>query len=180
MFERRGNFENIYITPSSNDGGIDIFMDETTPYGTIIKCGVECKDHIAPIGRPVIQKFHSALDTNIKGQKRGYIVTSGRFSQKAIDHTHVINNSHNDLHIYLIDGEDLARYEMENVIKENPPKSKEERKRLRKRIAASFMSGNTCNLDNIPSIIKHYDINVPPEDKKERKRWRKEVSKRKN
>jgi len=92
MFAELGIFDNITVTQRSNDGGIDILMEGITPLGDIIKCGVECKD-MDVVGRPIIQKLHSAIQMNIKhsGVKYGYVVTSGRFTPDAIDYANIIN-----------------------------------------------------------------------------------------
>jgi restriction system protein len=74
------NFGQVEITPSTGDMGKDLIIH--SPEGTIL---VECKHHTrSSIGRPVIQKFHSALisDNAIKG----YVVTTGKFSDNAIVH----------------------------------------------------------------------------------------------
>ena len=44
---------------------------------------VECK-HTGTVGRPVIQKLHSAIATfDFDGPKRGMVVTTGRFTSPA-------------------------------------------------------------------------------------------------
>jgi len=96
MFKGMG-YSNVKLTPPTKDGGIDILM-----YKGMDRCGVECKDHRKPIGRPVIQRFHSALDTN--GMRYGYVVISGKFSPDALKCANDINSKHTDLHIELING----------------------------------------------------------------------------
>jgi len=60
-----------------NDAGKDITL--TSPQGTII---VECKHHPkGSIGRPVVQKLHSAMITS--KSKKGFLVTTGHFSENA-------------------------------------------------------------------------------------------------
>lgn len=115
MFAGLGIFENITVTQRSNDGGIDILMEGITPIGDIIKCGVECKD-LDVVGRPIIQKLHSAIQMNIKhnGIKYGYVVTSGRFTLDAIDYANIINAEHVNLKIYLINGRELRKLEYLN------------------------------------------------------------------
>lgn len=111
---RKLGYTNVYVTPHSNDGGIDIIMYEITPSGEAIKCGVECKD-IKSVGREIIQKFHSAMITlEYDGFKRGYVVTSGTFTSGAINKTDEINALHKDLNICLISGEKLV--ELTNII----------------------------------------------------------------
>ena len=42
---------------------------------------VECK-HTSTVGRPVVQKLHSAIATfDFDGPKRGMVVTTGRFTE---------------------------------------------------------------------------------------------------
>ena len=63
------------VTPGSNDGGKDIILRRETKF-------VEVKRHNqGTIGRPDIQKFHSALvDANAVG---GYFVTLSNFNKNA-------------------------------------------------------------------------------------------------
>jgi restriction endonuclease Mrr len=135
-FSRRGS-KDVRITPRSRDGGIDILMWETDKRtGEKKRCGVECKNYDAAtgIGRPHIQKFHSAIDINLKyrGSKVGYFVTSSYFTQDAREYVREINRRSYRLQIRLIDGEDLIRREnalglrnyktrSRNVHRENEP-----------------------------------------------------------
>ncbi len=80
-------------TPATGDGGKDIIV--TTPDGGIIF--VECKHHPnSTIGRPVVQKLHSAMITS--NVSKGMIITTGRFSPDALAYV-----DENRLHIDLID-----------------------------------------------------------------------------
>ena len=66
------------LTPKSGDGGKDIIISSKN--GDVIY--VECKHHPdTTIGRPVIQKLHSAMITGKADS--GIVVTSGRFSTDA-------------------------------------------------------------------------------------------------
>lgn len=86
------------LTPKSGDGGKDIII--TTSNGETIY--VECKHHPGnTIGRPVVQKLHSAMITG--GAQYGMIITSGRFSPDAEDY--VIQNN---IPIQLIDSQILS------------------------------------------------------------------------
>lgn len=106
---RELGYMNVYVTPHSNDGGIDILMYEQTEDGRIIKCGVQCKDHTAAIGVRDIRDFHSAIMTlKSDGFRRGYVVTSGTFTRGAINKADEINALHKDLNICLITGEELV------------------------------------------------------------------------
>lgn len=85
--------------PPTADGGIDISMEQRTDVGSI-KYTVECKHHPeGTIGRPVIQKLHSAvLHTPVLD--KGIVVTSGHFSSHAIKYAEEVG-------IELIDVEKL-------------------------------------------------------------------------
>ena len=63
---------------------------------------IECKHHKSSIGRPVIQKLHSAIITN--RATKGMVITSGSFSKQAIDYVHDKN-----LPIELIDLQKLRK-----------------------------------------------------------------------
>ena len=60
-----------------NDAGKDIIL--RSPHGLIV---VECKHHPkGTIGRPVVQKLHSAVITS--RAEKGFLVTTGHFSENA-------------------------------------------------------------------------------------------------
>lgn len=82
LFKKLG-FVNIKVGPPTADGGIDISMEQGTDIGSV-QYIVECKHHPErSIGRPVIQKLHSAvLHTPVLD--KGIVVTSGHFSSQAI------------------------------------------------------------------------------------------------
>ena len=80
-------------TPLVGDGGKDLII--RMPEGAVY---VECKHHHnSTIGRPIVQKLHSAMVTD--WVKKGIIVTTGTFSKQAEDHI-----EKNSLPIELIDG----------------------------------------------------------------------------
>ncbi|MDD4749683.1 MAG: restriction endonuclease [Methanosarcinaceae archaeon] len=109
IFRKKG-FRNVEVCPYTNDGGKDIIMEEILPSGEIIKTIVECKHHKNNIGRPVVQKLHSAVYTyNYTGRKKGYIVASSRFTDNAIEYTQQVNKKSNNLKIELIDGKKLKQ-----------------------------------------------------------------------
>ncbi len=85
---------NVDRTPLVGDGGKDLIIRFDEP------AYVECKHHKSTIGRPVVQKLHSAMVTD--WVKRGIIVTTGEFSPQAIKHV-----KENNLPIQLIDGHEL-------------------------------------------------------------------------
>lgn len=107
IFRKKG-FKNVIVTPPTNDGGKDITMDEITSSGEVIKVLVECKHHKTGIGRPVVQKLHSAVSTlEYSGKKKGYIVSSSTFTDSAIDYVQIVNKQSDDLTLELIDGKKL-------------------------------------------------------------------------
>lgn len=82
--------------PLVNDKGRDLIIH--SPEGDIF---VECKHHPrSSIGRPVVQKLHSAMVT--ENISKGIIVTTGHFSKEAVNHVSV-----NKLPIDLIDQDKL-------------------------------------------------------------------------
>lgn len=98
LFEKLG-FVNLQLGPPTADGGIDISMEEKSVIGHI-RFIVECKHHPeGTIGRPVVQKLHSAVMATPTLDK-GLIVTSGKFSNQAIQYAEEVG-------IELIDGEKL-------------------------------------------------------------------------
>lgn len=107
IFRKKG-FKNVVVTPRTNDGGKDIIMDEITSSGDVTKILVECKHHKTGIGRPVVQKLHSAISTlEYSGKKKGYIVSSSTFTESAVDYVEKVNKQSNNLILELIDGKKL-------------------------------------------------------------------------
>ena len=89
---KRLNIGSVERTPLTNDKGKDLII--YTPEGKIF---VECKHHLNHvIGRPVIQKLHSAVIS--ENAIKGYVVTSGKFSINAIKHAKTL-----EPHIELVD-----------------------------------------------------------------------------
>lgn len=70
----------VELTPPTGDGGRDLLVRH--PHGLIV---VECKHHPngGVVGRPVVQKLHSAVLT--ENATHGMIITTGRFSAEAED-----------------------------------------------------------------------------------------------
>ena len=80
LFEKLG-FGNATEILRGNDAGRDVTLHSRSKGLTII----ECKHHSkGSIGRPVVQKLHSALIT--ANANRGFLVTTGRFSANAIEY----------------------------------------------------------------------------------------------
>jgi restriction system protein len=83
LFQKMG-FSNVKVGPAGADAGIDIEMEQTTDVGTV-RYILECKHHAkGSIGRPVVQKLHSAMIT--KGMNKGIVISSGYFSSDAIQY----------------------------------------------------------------------------------------------
>lgn len=95
VFEKLG-YQNVHQLPKSGDKGRDIVMEESN--GTAVV--VECK-HTETVGRPVVQKLHSATTTySHDGDKKGMVVTTGRFTAPAQKYAEKTD-------IELIDGKNL-------------------------------------------------------------------------
>lgn len=98
LFKKLG-FMNIKVGPPTADGGVDISMEQGTDIGNV-KFTIECKHHPESIiGRPVVQKLHSAV-IHSPFLNKGIIVTSGHFSSEAIQYAEEVG-------IELIDKEKL-------------------------------------------------------------------------
>lgn len=99
LFKKLG-FINIELGPPTADGGIDISMEQEGVIGSM-KYTVECKHHPeSSIGRPTVQKLHSAV-VHSPTPTKGLLVTSGHFSNQAIKYAE-------DVGIELIDIEKLT------------------------------------------------------------------------
>jgi restriction endonuclease Mrr len=81
---RNLGYENVRQADRRADEGRDVLMEEVVD-GTRRAIVVECK-HTDTVGRPVVQKLHSAIATfDFDGPKRGMVVTTGRFTQPATE-----------------------------------------------------------------------------------------------
>jgi len=99
MFKRQG-FLNVKVGPRGADMGIDITMKQKASMNLTVGFAVQCKHHPkGVIGRPVVQKLHSAIAVSPNVDK-GLIVTSGHFSEAAIKYAEKVG-------IELIDGDKL-------------------------------------------------------------------------
>jgi restriction endonuclease Mrr len=82
---RNLGYENVRQADRVADEGRDILMEETVD-GTRRAVIVECK-HTDSVGRPVVQKLHSAVATyGYDGPKRGMVATTGRFTGPATEY----------------------------------------------------------------------------------------------
>jgi restriction endonuclease Mrr len=103
---RNLGYENVRQAARSADEGRDILMEEVVD-GTRRAVVVECK-HTGSVGRPVVQKLHSAIATyDYDGPKRGMVVTTGRFSGPAEEYAQRLRNNDDPYPIELVDGTDL-------------------------------------------------------------------------
>jgi len=103
---RNLGYENVRQADRTADEGRDILMEEAVD-GTRQAIIVECK-HTGTVGRPVVQKLHSAIATfDFAGPKRGMVVTTGRFTGPAIEYAERLQQNVDPYPIELIDGADL-------------------------------------------------------------------------
>lgn len=98
---KKKGYRNISVQQYSGDMGKDIIMEDANG-DTII---VECK-HQQFVGRPIIQKLQGAMNheetQHSNKTVKGIIVTSGSFSQEAVDYNKEINQN-----VELVDGKKL-------------------------------------------------------------------------
>jgi len=103
---RNLGYENVRQAERTADKGRDILMEEVVD-GTRRAIVVECK-HTGSVGRPVVQKLHSAVSTfDFDGPKRGMVVTTGQFTSPAKEYADDLREAGDPHPIELIDGTDL-------------------------------------------------------------------------
>ncbi|WP_281194169.1 restriction endonuclease [Halorubrum sp. F4] len=103
---RNLGYENVRQAERMADEGRDILMEEVVD-GTRRGVVVECK-HTDTVGRPVVQKLHSAIATfEFDGPKRGMVATTGRFTGPAIEYAERLRGNGDPYPIELLDGEDI-------------------------------------------------------------------------
>jgi len=103
---RNLGYENVRQADRVADEGRDILMEETVD-GTRRAVIVECK-HTDSVGRPVVQKLHSAVATyDYDGPKRGMVATTGRFTGPAKEYARTLRSNDDPHAIELLDGDDL-------------------------------------------------------------------------
>ncbi|MDS0293839.1 restriction endonuclease [Halogeometricum luteum] len=103
---RKLGYQNVRQSEKTGDEGRDILMEERVN-GQRRGIVVECK-HKDRVGRPVVQKLHSAVTTyDFTGPKRGIIVTTGSFTDQAREYTRKLRERGDGTEIQLIDGSDL-------------------------------------------------------------------------
>jgi len=103
---RNLGYENVRQATKTADEGRDVIMEEVVD-GTRRAVVVECK-HTGTVGRPVVQKLHSAIATfDFDGPKRGIVVTTGRFTGPAEEYAGRLQRNDDPYPIQLLDGTDL-------------------------------------------------------------------------
>src|SRR6056297_2858487 len=103
---RNLGYENVRQADRRADEGRDVLMEEVVD-GTRRAVVVECK-HTDTVGRPVVQKLHSAVATHdFVGPKRGIIATTGRFTGPAMEYAADLRERGDPHPVELLDGDDL-------------------------------------------------------------------------
>lgn len=103
---RNLGYENVRQASKTADEGRDVIMEEVVD-GQRRGVVVECK-HTDTVGRPVVQKLHSAISTfEFEGPKRGMVVTTGSFTNPAREYASRLRQNDDPYPIELIDGQDL-------------------------------------------------------------------------
>lgn len=103
---RNSGYENVRVSRKTGDEGRDIIMEEVVN-GQRRSVVVECK-HQRRVGRPVIQKLHSAITTHdYDGPKRGILATTGKVSNEARKYAKKIRNQGDGTLIEIIEGSDI-------------------------------------------------------------------------
>ena len=102
-------YENVRQAERTADKGRDVIMEEVVD-GVRRAIVVECK-HTDTVGRPVVQKLHSAVATfEFDGPVRGMVVTTGRFTSPAQEYAASLGGGDGvggQHPIELLDGQDL-------------------------------------------------------------------------
>jgi restriction endonuclease Mrr len=103
---RNLGYENVRQAERTADEGRDVTMEEVVD-GTQRAIVVECK-HTGTVGRPVVQKLHSAIATyEFDGPKRGMVATTGRFTGPAQEYAQRLRQHDDPYPIELLDGTGL-------------------------------------------------------------------------
>ncbi len=107
LFRKLG-YKKVKVTNFSRDKGKDIIMEQDDKDRKLLVI-VECKFQKALVGRPVIQKLHSALSMHrYSGSKKGIVITTGEFSKEAKEYAEEIyKRDKNIINIELINRKKL-------------------------------------------------------------------------
>ena len=104
---RKMGYRNVRQAERVADKGRDILMEEPRENGPPTAVVVECK-HTDTVGRPVVQKLHSAVQTyDHPGPKRGMVATTGRFTRPAEEYAARVGREPGSTAIELFDGAKL-------------------------------------------------------------------------
>lgn len=107
----------VTVTPKTGDGGKDIILLNSKSETIYIECKHQPNTRI---GRPVIQKLHSAVITS--GASKGIVITSGSFSREASEYAKTLTppmelvdilnltEMAQNIGIRLVIGDDVANY----------------------------------------------------------------------
>ena len=103
---RNLGYQNVTKADRVADKGRDIVMEEQVN-GRRRAVVVECK-HTDTVGRPVVQKLHSAVATyDYDGSTRGMVATTGRFTGPAEEYAESLRAAGDPHPVELLDGKDL-------------------------------------------------------------------------
>ncbi|GGM66349.1 restriction endonuclease Mrr [Halarchaeum rubridurum] len=106
---RNLGYENVHQAARTADEGRDVLMEEVVD-GERRGIVVECK-HTDSVGRPVVQKLHSAVATyDFDGPTRGIVATTGRFTRPAREYAQRLRENDDPHPVDLLDGEDLREF----------------------------------------------------------------------
>ena len=106
VFRHQG-YRDVQQAVRTADEGRDVTMVDDSAPGEPVGVVVECK-HTDTVGRPVVQKLHSAVTTHdYDGPRRGMVATTGRFTGPAEEYAERVSANPADVDIELLDGRRL-------------------------------------------------------------------------
>ena len=106
VFRHQG-YRDVRQAVRTADEGRDVTMVDDSGPGEPVGVVVECK-HTTTVGRPVVQKLHSAAKTyDYDGPRRGMVATTGRFTGPAEEYAERVSANPDDIAIELLDGRRL-------------------------------------------------------------------------
>ncbi|WP_418281989.1 restriction endonuclease [Halorubrum sp. DTA98] len=106
VFRHQG-YRDVRQAVRTADEGRDVTMIDDSGPGEPVGVVVECK-HTDAVGRPVVQKLHSAVTTyDYDGPCRGVVATTGRFTAPAQEYAKRVSDAPDDIDIDLLDGRRL-------------------------------------------------------------------------
>ncbi len=106
VFRHQG-YRDVTQAVRTADEGRDVTMVDHRGPGDPVGVVVECK-HTSVVGRPVVQKLHSAVQTyEYDGPVRGMVATTGRFTGPAEEYAERVSAAPDDVDIDLLDGREL-------------------------------------------------------------------------